>query len=195
MVELGEQGVVIAAADQVPEISAVDLRVLGVAQGRGHGQRILMEEGVAGLAALISQRSYRVETQIVCAFERIMIDKRGGQGLRENLDANGAGGRESIRAEGCNRVRVRGIARETVHIRGNGINNPAVRQRLDATRRAWSAPAQRRKHDQPRILDDIRRVSDLNDVVSQTVTAAEHQAIAEVAIEQRLRSPGKTDLG
>src|SRR5437660_485943 len=153
-----------------------------------------MEEGVAGPAALITQRRNPLVTHVVCGVQRIMMNARGGQGTGENLHAYGACCRQSIRAKTGNRVGIGGIAGEAVHIRGNGIDNPAVRQRLGATRRVWSALAQPWKHDQSGILGDVCRNCDLFDVVAEAIAAAEYEPVPELVVEQRFRSPGKTDL-
>src|SRR5260370_14687109 len=113
-----------------------------------------MEEGVTRQASLISQRGYELVTQIVLGIQRVVMDTRGGQGAREDLNANGASCWQSICAKTRNRVRVRWIAVKVVHARGKGIDNTALRQPLRTTQIGRAALAHCRKYDHTRIIDD-----------------------------------------
>src|SRR5580700_5139005 len=190
MLQLGEHGVVVASTGNAPEVPPADLRVKGETLGCRDGQRVLMEVGVTRNASLISQRRDELVTQIVLEIRRVVMRARSGKVVGEDLNADGAGGWQSIRPKTRNRIWVRGIATDGVRTRGEGIDNSAVvRKCLRAATGRGVGIAEPRKRHQSGVIDDIRRNSELYPVIAQAVSAANHEFVLEAR-----RTPGNTDL-
>src|SRR5579859_1245881 len=111
MVQFSEHSIVVSAAIHAPVVAAADLRVQVEAARSGDGIRVRVEVGITRQAALISQRRHEVMTQIVLGIQRIVMGTHGRQVRGEDADIDGAGGGQSIRAKGQNRV---GIHRITI---------------------------------------------------------------------------------
>src|SRR5260370_15860433 len=107
MLQLEEEGIVVAAAVQIPEVPPGDLWIGGKASGRRDSQRVLMEISVARQASLISHRSHEIVAQVVLGVHGPVMGTRGGQCTGEDFNVHGAACWHAIHAKRRNGGRVR----------------------------------------------------------------------------------------
>src|SRR5512146_1885404 len=100
------------------------------------------------------------------------MDARRRERSREDNDTDGTRCGEAIGPEAGDRGRVRRISRERMYVGRDGVENT----RIDVRR---AGTVQVRKDGQPRVANNTGRCSDLDLVVAEAVTAADHEFVVE----------------